>query len=163
MNTKNEEDDQKKREREERARRHEGGPPRRVDHAASPEDIERAKKASDSLNLRPSLTSFSSTPPKAINKERPVSDEIMTTEEMREWFATPMSTAESIDPDAADQKMMIFDRWLEEEKRAESEAVWDKAYKQGVADALNAEELKVGIGLGGYATANRSNPYRRTA
>lgn len=41
----------------------------------------------------------------------------ITTEDMREWFATPMSTAESIDPDAADKKLDIFDEWHEREIR----------------------------------------------
>lgn len=86
-------------------------------------------------------------------------DENMTTGEMREWFAALLSAAKFIDSDEAEQKMMIFDGWLKEKKRAEAEAVWDEAYNQGVEDAINAEVLQVGIGLGGYATANRSNPY----
>lgn len=46
-----------------------------------------------------------------------------------------------------------------EVRKAKAEA-WDEAYRQGIEDERTAEELKVGIGVGGYATANRTNPYR---
>ena len=50
-----------------------------------------------------------------------------------------------------------FDRWL---KQVKAEA-WEEGYRQGIEDERTAEAVQVNIGLGGHATPNRANPYRK--
>ena len=54
-----------------------------------------------------------------------------------------------------------FDAWYAAEIAAAKAEAWDEAYRQGIEDERTAEASKVDIGLGGYATANRCNPYRQ--
>lgn len=49
-----------------------------------------------------------------------------------------------------------FDRWL----AAERARIWREGYRQGIEDERTAEALQVDIGVDGYATPNRANPYR---
>ena len=91
-----------------------------------------------------------------------MSDYTPTTEEVRDAFAIrkwdnfQRNYPNSHDKTERDAERERFDRWLAQVK---AEA-WDEAYRQGIEDERTAEELQVGIGLGGYAPANRSNPHR---
>lgn len=82
-----------------------------------------------------------------------MSDYRPTTQEVR----TSYGAAVTFPTMSLPERRRAFDRWLEQVK---AEA-WEEGYRQGIEDERTAEALQVNIGLGGYATPNRTNPYRQ--